>query len=408
MARINNTLAINICGESFATRSPFTLHLKMHELKSSCLKTSGSCVVDVITADKWRALIKNKTKTCPICNKSYPGARNMRKHLRLVHDKNSTTTCTMCKKTFRNKATFQKHMQRAHVGLKISVSKHFECNYCHAKFSNKSLLSDHISSHTGLKNYKCHVCDKAYSCRKALKTHTLLHEQEKVIKSSKKEFIIDTGDCTLDEWNDFIKRRVTVCPKCNRDYRNPRNMRKHLRRVHTSVRKYGCDECGKMLKSRDSLNTHKKIQHEGKKVKVKYEYECDYCGAKYPNKYTLSDHISGHTGIPNHICKICNKGYACAASLKIHNIKTHLQFTGVPIEKFKCDLCDKEFFEKKKLNKHKNWAHGDKFHLCKVCGAKIKGSLKQHMITHTGERKYCCHICGKKLRGKLKEHMLNT
>lgn len=312
----------------------------------------------------------------------------MKKHLKLTH-------CT-------NK--FDVHIERESSKVKSERTGNLECTHCNQTFFRKLELADHMESHAAAKKYSCHICNKDYAREQYLKAHLLLHEETPI--KNKSNLVVDTGDCSLDEWNDFIKRRVKVCPICNKDYRTPRNMRKHLRRVHTSERKYGCDECGKTFKSRDSQNMHIKIKHQGRKIKKDYNYECYYCGAKYINKYTLSDHISSHTGIPNHVCKICNKGYACAASLKVHNIKSHLQFTGVPIEKFKCDLCEKEFFEKKKLNKHKAWAHGDKFHLCKVCGAKIKGSLKQHMVTHTGERKYCCHICGKKLRGKLKEHML--
>lgn len=279
------------------------------------------------------------------------------------------------------------HVKLVHPNTSIELDdgKHLECNYCNKMFANKDKLVSHIVRHKDVKKERNPI----------------------VYLEDKKDFVVDTGDCTLEEWKDFIARRVTTCPKCNKDFPTPRNMRKHLRRVHILEKKHGCEQCGSMFKSRDALNTHKKIKHMGKKIKRVYNFECYYCDAKYTTKYALSDHISSHTGIPNHVCEVCNKGYSCRASLKIHMIKSHLQYqAGVQVEKYDCDICEKVFFEKKRLNKHKAWAHGDKFHLCKVCGAKIKGSLKQHMITHTGERKYCCHICGKKLRGKLKEHML--
>uniref|UniRef100_A0A8D9DWG3 Zinc finger and BTB domain-containing protein 49 n=1 Tax=Cacopsylla melanoneura TaxID=428564 RepID=A0A8D9DWG3_9HEMI len=145
----------------------------------------------------------------------------------------------------------RKHLKRSHVDKKPIVKipqKTLECNYCDAKFTDKDKLEDHISNHSDVEKYTCHLCNKHYTCMKSLKLHLVHHERRRKLAENE-EFVVDTGDFTLEEWNDFIKQRVSVCPKCNKDYHTPRNMRKHLRRVHTSERKYGCEVCGKMLKS---------------------------------------------------------------------------------------------------------------------------------------------------------------
>uniref|UniRef100_A0A8D9DT39 Zinc finger protein 234 n=1 Tax=Cacopsylla melanoneura TaxID=428564 RepID=A0A8D9DT39_9HEMI len=206
---------------------------------------------------------------------------------------------------------------------------------------------------------------------------------------------------TEEEWDVLCTSKCQICPKCNKTFASNRTMIRHIKSVHgTSVRNIPCEECGKTFTSEKYLHEHTKYVHKG--IRSQYTVECHYCGVHKKSKKLLRAHISGHIGIPNYVCKKCGKSYSSAATLRIHTAEVHL----LNSEKFKCDICDKEFVRKRNLNVHKNWVHGDEFHLCKICGAKVKGTLKTHMITHTGERKICCHICGKKLRGKLKEHLL--
>uniref|UniRef100_A0A8D8S3E9 Zinc finger and BTB domain-containing protein 47 n=1 Tax=Cacopsylla melanoneura TaxID=428564 RepID=A0A8D8S3E9_9HEMI len=203
---------------------------------------------------------------------------------------------------------------------------------------------------------------------------------------------------TEEEWDVLCTSKCQICPKCNKTFASNRTMIRHIKSVH-GIKNIPCEECGKTFTSVKYLREHKNYVHGG--IRSQYTVECHYCGVHKKSKKLLRAHISGHTGIPNYVCKKCGKGYSRAATLRMHNVKVHLRDSGIPIQKFKCDICHKEFLEKRCLKRHKNWAHGDKFNLCKICGAKIKGSLKKHMLTHTGERKICCHICDKKLRGKV-------
>ncbi|KAL1464261.1 hypothetical protein WDU94_003924 [Cyamophila willieti] len=185
-------------------------------------------------------------------------------------------------------------------------------------------------------------------------------------------------------------------------------MRRHLREVH-SKKKFFCDICQKQFTSTSRVTQHKNNIHFGRnKDKLKLlNLECHHCGVKFPRKCQLIDHLNSHSGLKSHVCHICKNSYSAAKGLKRH-MKRHLQMSGQlsSEDMYQCDICSKMFLEHHILVKHRDWVHGDKCHVCKVCGVKIKGSIQKHMLSHTGEKPYCCHICGKSMQGKLKEHML--
>ena len=76
--------------------------------------------------------------------------------------------------------------------------------------------------------------------------------------------------------------------------------------------------------------------------------------------------------------------------------------------KYKCDQCDKSFFQLCHLKKHK-FTHSDlKPYLCTECGKNYSSqeSFRAHLLMHRGERPYKCQQCDKRygLKRDLKEH----
>lgn len=99
----------------------------------------------------------------------------------------------------------------------------------------------------------------------------------------------------------------------------------------------------------------------------------------------------------DHICHVCNKGFAEARILKRH-LKIHLDK-----KPHQCDQCDMSFAESSNLSKHKKKHTGElrnikgKPHLCSVCGRAFKwaSSLSKHMKYHTGNKLLTCEHCNK-------------
>lgn len=57
----------------------------------------------------------------------------------------------------------------------ILITKDFECDICHKKYSSKSVLTKHRKIHTVNSIYKCTKCNNAFSSEGELSNHLKLH-----------------------------------------------------------------------------------------------------------------------------------------------------------------------------------------------------------------------------------------
>lgn len=100
------------------------------------------------------------------------------------------------------------------------------------------------------------------------------------------------------------------------------------------------------------------------------------------------------------------------AELKHHKdslaLKSNLLQLNLRERRYKCDQCEKSFFQLCHLKKHK-FTHSDlKPYLCTECGKNYSSqeSFRAHVLMHRGERPYKCQQCDKRygLKRDLKEH----
>ena len=105
------------------------------------------------------------------------------------------------------------------------------------------------------------------------------------------------------------------------------------------VKKYSCNFCGKIVKN---IKKHIKDVHASVR-----NHKCDQCARAFSRSCDLIAHIkSVHEGIKNYKCESCNKGFTQASSLNFHIKSVH---EGV---KYQCDYCDKAFTQKINLKNH--------------------------------------------------------
>ena len=159
------------------------------------------------------------------------------------------------------------------------------------------------------------------------------------------------------------------------------------------------DGCGKKLKTRVGLDSHRQSHHHDNRNQVdqKLLFRCKNknCYKIFTTKDESDRHQQdNHQDLVIIRCQVCFKEFDNRAELKRH-FSTHIQTNnsfnnvspGLQSEitkqlKFECDICAKSFSTRKDMTRHLN-KHTDRFK-CRVLGCNYRGDraydLKKHVI----------------------------
>lgn len=118
------------------------------------------------------------------------------------------------------------------------------------------------------------------------------------------------------------------------------------KRLHSGVKPYKCEDCGRHFRQWGDLKYHSMSIHSEQR-----QFQCEYCGKDFARKYSLIVHRRIHTGEKNYRCEYCNKTFRASSYLQNHR-RIHT---------------------------------GEKPHPCTVCGKpfRVRSDMKRHMHTHT-------------------------
>lgn len=221
------------------------------------------------------------------------------------------------------------------------------------------------------------------------------------------------------------------CALCNNTYSNQLAMKNHLR-IHFSVKRHRCQDCGKAFRGKKQLLNHtcstsKKTRAARGKVKghkQEKDLKCKRCHLVFPDAELLLGHgCSDEPGTDSappasadadaestalgkeerpFKCNICGRSYRHAGSLLNHK-NTHK--TG----HFSCSFCAKPFSNPMALRNHTRIHTQKKKYVCPTCGKafRLSSILYNHQKIHArGISHYSCQTCGKSFQGRsgLKRH----
>ncbi|XP_014210736.1 zinc finger protein 184 [Copidosoma floridanum] len=323
-------------------------------------------------------------------------------------------TCSFCGKDFlqRSKYIIHKSLHKAII---------FECFDCQNQFSNKEdlLLHQKATGHNGEKLVEENETPQNSQC-------DLIKESNAV--ESENNIAVITMDCPTDnpsflfikedhELNDIdteqqnteyesieelnSKTDVFRCDKCNKHFDTKNNLDTHVKVVHQGEKPYVCELCNKAFAYQTSLQGHIEIEHS---VNSDKGFPCDICGKilNHPSSITyhkLTEHNDGRL----YECNKCTKRFKHKQLLQRHQI-VHSEDRPYP-----CGSCTASFKTKANLLNHQSTHTGEKKHCCELCNMKFahKTSLTLHYRTHTGQKPYKCEVCTKSFsqNGNLQEHM---
>ena len=115
------------------------------------------------------------------------------------------------------------------------------------------------------------------------------------------------------------------CTLCNRKFKFNSELKKHVKRIHSMIKDFNCDDCGKRFCSNPDLTQHKQTHSEEK-------FPCHICGVKLARKANLIGHIKrAHTktaktapkavesGTEQTPCDVCGKIFRSRCWFRKHS-----------------------------------------------------------------------------------------
>ena len=177
--------------------------------------------------------IMAKKSKCDSCDKSYDRAFNLRRH-KLANHEMARFLCSLCDLSYSRSDSLSSHIQIVHEGRLV------KCDQCDHKTRRKTGMKLHLSSLHGHEKLQCDLCDFKSISRHSIWAHKKrIHDGEKY-------------DCNLCDFttNGSVTR-----------------LRYHVKRMHSSMKDFQCDECEYKASVNQILIRHKRRNHDRVKIK---------------------------------------------------------------------------------------------------------------------------------------------
>jgi hypothetical protein len=141
----------------------------------------------------------------------------------------------------------------------------FTCDKCDKVLSTKKNLKVHIKSvHDKIKDVKCDKCDYVCSTNGSLKIHIKqMHDKIRDFKCDKCDYVSSSNNALkrhIKQIHDKIKD--VKCDKCDYVCSATDTLKIHVKRVHTKVKDFKCNKCDYVSATSGHLQRHIKGIHE--------------------------------------------------------------------------------------------------------------------------------------------------
>ena len=297
---------------------------------------------------------------CPHCNKTYPMASGLRRHIKRAHGGTSGSS---------NGNPF--------VSGQSLEKRPSKCTFCQAELpspATQTVRRQHMRGECANNPYSCTSCSKVFVSPGGLQRHSLLH-------NGKRPF-----QCTI----------------CNKEFTQASHLKVHMN-GHTGEKPYHCDfeDCNKTYSDPSSLRSHK-LAHAGIKSKKKRNPDapylanpkCAYCDQRFVSRASRDQHARECASNP-YRCMICQK--ACLGMVKLErHIRSHSRsrVSSLKAQEIvknkksqspdpKCAYCSERFPTRVVRDRHSRMCATNPYR-CNLCFKAFLGSAKllRHARSH--------------------------
>ncbi|XP_055585881.1 zinc finger protein 845-like [Uranotaenia lowii] len=185
----------------------------------------------------------------------------------------------------------------------------FRCDKCHYRFRYKQIVKFHRCDGIDKTIFECKMCEATFDRADHLLQHiSEKHEMDpETQQNSKFNCGCGTSFRYKKRFNNHMKSCIGVpktisedkppekpltyigyqiqCTICSRKFPNEVKLKKHLRTVHRTEKKFNCDKCNDKFRLKTDLECHYSIKHL-----VKPRFECEFCGKQFYRGTTYSKH----------------------------------------------------------------------------------------------------------------------
>jgi len=298
---------------------------------------------EVTIASSTSLCISQEENICGYCGKNVSSARNLRRHIKLVHMPEESSSsgveiniCDHCGKRFL---------------FRESLIDHFE--NCYSKASKvKSDDNQEIPTECGINQ---DVENQDNPTKGQLNQGD--ENEEQIFKNSSsfiQENVKEKFDVNECRQNTFDISNDNECNLCGKKFSIRQNVARHIKMVHLHERKHECKECDKkyvdrraLLKHINAFHINNKSQNYASKPSNESEEKVFETKAVENANRVEEENQDSTTNSDKVQCSICDKKFTTS-----RNVDRHIRMVHMKIKDFSCTPCNAKFFAKRDLLNH--------------------------------------------------------